>query len=67
MYSHIGDAVVNMAYLLNPQAVFLPHWNVAGQAVHRGCRQNENGQLRTQQLVAENGDFEFEVSAVQTQ
>lgn len=26
MYSHIGDAVVNMAYLLNPQAVFLPHW-----------------------------------------
>ena len=26
VYSHIGDAVVNVAYLLNPQAVFLPFW-----------------------------------------
>lgn len=26
VYSHIGEAVVNMAYLLNPQAVFLPFW-----------------------------------------
>ena len=26
VYSHIGEAVVNMAYLLNPQAIFLPFW-----------------------------------------
>ena len=26
VYSSIGDAAVNVAYLLNPQAIFLPAW-----------------------------------------
>ena len=26
MFGHIGDAIVNMAYLLNPQVIFLPRW-----------------------------------------
>lgn len=26
IFDHIGDAVVNLAYLLNPQVIFLPEW-----------------------------------------
>ncbi len=27
LFSYVGDAVVNVAYMLNPQAIFLPAWS----------------------------------------
>lgn len=60
-YEVIGEAIVNTAYMLNPEAIFLEAWTARCPAVHPGYRRTQNGQLRIEQLASEHPDPQLQM------